>query len=132
MAGSARPSFVLSQLESLDPSDPESSIRLQHIKRASAILYGAGAETVRSSMNLMPTFIEQINQTSSTLSFFLLAMVLYPEYQTRAQKELDAVVGTGRLPEFNDREHLPFIECLLQETLRYSAYSGILVKYTTH
>ncbi|KAG5636180.1 hypothetical protein H0H81_008915 [Sphagnurus paluster] len=46
-------------------------------------------------------------------------MVLFPEYQTVAQKELDTVVGTDRLPEFYDRERLPYLECLLQEVMRY-------------
>lgn len=45
-------------------------------------------------------------------------MVLYPKYQASAQRELDVVVGTDRLPEFHDREQMPFIECLPQETLR--------------
>ncbi|KAG5639445.1 hypothetical protein H0H81_002316, partial [Sphagnurus paluster] len=36
-----------------------------------------------------------------------------------AQEEIDAVIGAQRLPEFHDREQLPYIECLLQEVLRY-------------
>ncbi|KAF8073649.1 cytochrome P450 [Lyophyllum atratum] len=42
------------------------------------------------------------------------------ECQVRAQEELDAVVGTHRLPEFNDRASLPYLEGLLQETLRWN------------
>lgn len=48
-------------------------------------------------------------------------MILNPEHQARAQKEIDAVIGPGRLPEFEDRASLPYLECLLQETLRYMA-----------
>lgn len=58
-------------------------------------------------------------QTSASLAFFVLAMVLYPECQAKAQEELDAVIGSDRLPEFRDRESLPYLECLVQETLRY-------------
>lgn len=61
-------------------------------------------------------------KTWSTMSFFFLAMVMYPECQARAQKEIDAVIGSGRLPEFDDRSSLPYVECLLQETLRYVLY----------
>ena len=47
-------------------------------------------------------------------------MVLYPECQAKAQEEIDAVIGSDRLPEFQDRESLPYLECLVQETLRYA------------
>ncbi|KAG6902615.1 hypothetical protein C0995_014221 [Termitomyces sp. Mi166 len=60
------------------------------------------------------------NQTWTTLSVFFLAMVLHPECQKRAQQEIDSVVGPGRLPEFSDRESLPYIGCILQETLRWN------------
>lgn len=46
-------------------------------------------------------------------------MVLYPEAQRRAQKELDAVVGPDRLPDFSDRPSLPFVEAVLREVLRW-------------
>lgn len=36
----------------------------------------------------------------------------------KAQKELDAVVGFDRVPEFNDKNQLPYINALVNETLR--------------
>jgi hypothetical protein len=48
-----------------------------------------------------------------------LALVLYPEAQTRGQEELDRVIGVGRLPTFDDQPNLPYIEFLVKETLRY-------------
>ncbi|KDQ23402.1 hypothetical protein PLEOSDRAFT_1109045 [Pleurotus ostreatus PC15] len=53
-----------------------------------------------------------------TLRIFLLAMVLHPEAQRKAQDELDAVVG-DRLPTFEDREQLPYIRALLKEVTRW-------------
>jgi len=41
-----------------------------------------------------------------------------PEVQKKAQVELDAVVGTDRLPSFNDRENLPYINALCKELIR--------------
>lgn len=61
-------------------------------------------------------------QTASTLAVFILAMVLYPECQIKAQEEIDRVIGSSRLPNFNDRGSLPYVECLLQETLRYMIF----------
>jgi len=45
-------------------------------------------------------------------------MTLNPECQERAQNELDTIVGTGRLPDLSDRDSLPYVEALVQETLR--------------
>ena len=46
-------------------------------------------------------------------------MVLFPEVQRKAQKELDEVVGSCRLPEYEDRENLPYINALCKEVLRW-------------
>lgn len=58
-------------------------------------------------------------QTSAAANTFLLAMLLYPEVQQRAQKEIDSVVGVDRLPDFKDRQYLPYVDALLKEVLRW-------------
>jgi cytochrome P450 len=35
-------------------------------------------------------------------------MMEHPDVLTKARKEIDGVVGTERLPSFNDREYLPY------------------------
>jgi cytochrome P450 len=50
---------------------------------------------------------------------FIYAMTLFPDKQEKAQDEIDAVVGSNRLPSFSDRDSLPYVEALLQEVLRY-------------
>ena len=50
---------------------------------------------------------------------FFLAMALHPEVQKKAQQELDAVVGTERLPDFSDRPSLPYITAIVKELLRW-------------
>ncbi len=37
----------------------------------------------------------------------------------RAQTELDSVIGTGRLPGFEDRPRLPYVEAIYRELLRW-------------
>ena len=44
-------------------------------------------------------------------------MVLYPEVQKKAQAEIDAVVGNDKLPSFQDRDHLPYINAICLELL---------------
>ena len=45
-------------------------------------------------------------------------MLHYPEVQKKAHEELDRIVGADRLPEFEDKDRLPYIMGILIETLR--------------
>ena len=47
-------------------------------------------------------------------------MGLYPEVQKKAQAEIDAVVGTDRLPDIEDRPSLPYINALIKELMRWN------------
>ncbi|PFH51601.1 hypothetical protein AMATHDRAFT_142046 [Amanita thiersii Skay4041] len=57
--------------------------------------------------------------TITAVSHFLLAMMAYPEALARAQDEIDAVVGSERLPAFEDRPSLPFVDAVMSEVLRW-------------
>jgi cytochrome P450 len=46
-------------------------------------------------------------------------MALHPNIQLKAQKQLDSVVGTKRLPEFEDMDSLPYIQAIVKELLRW-------------
>ena len=50
---------------------------------------------------------------------FFLAMVNNPDIQRKAQKELDEVVGVDRLPDFQDRESLPYVNAVVKEVSRW-------------
>lgn len=62
-------------------------------------------------------------------------MLIWQDKQKKAQEEIDRVVGTDRLPQFSDREQLPYLEALLTECMRLHtavpfgtsySYEGIL------
>jgi len=96
--GTAAVSFTSRLLE-----EPDLTAEREHdIKWSAASLYSGGADT-----------------TVSSIYAFFLAMVLHPEVQRKAQKELDDVVGRDRLPRFSDREDLPYINALVLEVLRW-------------
>ncbi|KAG6809720.1 hypothetical protein H0H92_014994 [Tricholoma furcatifolium] len=57
--------------------------------------------------------------TAISLQTFVLACIRYPQWIASAQKELDTIVGSDRLPSFTDRASLPFIEAVVRETLRW-------------
>jgi len=60
-------------------------------------------------------------QTFATLATFLLAMILHPEAFAKAQAEIDRVVGFERLPDFQDRSSLPYVESVVKEVYRYGS-----------
>ena len=47
-------------------------------------------------------------------------MALYPEVQKKAQAEIDSIVGTNRLPDFDDRPFLPYINAVIKELSRWN------------
>ncbi|KEY75191.1 hypothetical protein S7711_01632 [Stachybotrys chartarum IBT 7711] len=57
--------------------------------------------------------------TSGTLHAFIMAMILFPEVQKRAQEEIDRVVGESRLPTFSDKANLPYLRAVVQEAVRW-------------
>ncbi|KAK7445453.1 hypothetical protein VKT23_014872 [Stygiomarasmius scandens] len=67
-----------------------------------ATMYAAGSET-----------------TSGVMAWWIFAMCLHPEFQMRAQAEIDAVVGRDRLPTFADSPHLPYCHAMAKEALRW-------------
>jgi cytochrome P450 len=71
------------------------------MKGAAAVIFIAGFET-----------------TSSAIITFILLMVNHPRVLAEAQKEMDEVVGTDRLPSFDDKASLPYLECIIYEIVR--------------
>ena len=58
------------------------------------------------------------DSTSTSIINFVLAMVLYPDVQKNAQREIDTVIGRNRLPEFSDKENMPYVAAVMKEVLR--------------
>ena len=57
-------------------------------------------------------------QTCAVLEAFVLALLLHPEVFAKAQEEVDRKTGKERLVDFDDRDSLPYFECVLKEVLR--------------
>lgn len=50
-------------------------------------------------------------------------MLLYPDVQRLAQMHIDKVIGGSRMPTMDDEEDLPYVRCLMKETLS-ECYQG--------
>ncbi|KAF8509027.1 cytochrome P450 [Hysterangium stoloniferum] len=99
--GKALPSFTSTLLE--ESTHPEAKIDEETVQNTAAMAYAAGADT-----------------TVSALTSFVLAMVLHPEVQERAQAELDSVLHDERLPDYTDRGQTPYLEAIINEILRWN------------
>lgn len=77
------------------------------------------------------------NTTWSTIIVCILNLILHPEVQVRARAEIDNVVGLDenggllRLPSFEDRPKMKWLECIIQETTRWMPLSPLGVPHAT-
>ncbi|KIM58375.1 hypothetical protein SCLCIDRAFT_1096223 [Scleroderma citrinum Foug A] len=76
-------------------------------------------------------FLAAQDTTFSVMLVFILAMIRYPEVQIKAQEEIDRVVGQDRLPDFSDREILPYVQCVFIETMRWKPVAPLAVPHAT-
>jgi cytochrome P450 len=62
-------------------------------------------------------------QTAGSMASLFVALSLYPEVQRRAKAQIDSVLSRDRLPTFEDRPRLPYIEAFCKELLRWQVVS---------
>ncbi|KAF7346417.1 O-methylsterigmatocystin oxidoreductase [Mycena sanguinolenta] len=79
---------------------------------------------------LLPMELVRILLPPLLLHFFF-AMAVHPDVQKKAQTEIDTVIGTHRLPGFEDRPSLPYIEALYREVMRWKPVGSLAVHATT-
>ncbi|KAG1856466.1 cytochrome P450 [Suillus subluteus] len=102
-AGTISSCMVADHLLKLDESNRDSALRKKAVMDSAATATGAGTETVGTGV----------------IMNFILVMVLHPDIQEKAHRLIENVVGTKRLPTFQDRPSLPYIDAILRECLRW-------------
>jgi len=105
-AGTASPSFTSACLQSGQYSDVD-------ITWCAGSMYAAGVDTMLAA-----------------LYTFILAMVMHPDIQKRAQAEIDGAVKGNVLPGFQDRPQLPYIECLIKELHRWRPATPLAIPHS--
>ncbi|KAF8869034.1 cytochrome P450, partial [Infundibulicybe gibba] len=108
------PSVLRSLLEAND-GEGGSAEHEAILKGASATAYGAGADT-----------------TVSAIMTFFYVMATHPDVQRRAQDEIDAVIGSDRLPNVGDRSSLPYVEAIYREMMRWRPVVPLGVPHTSN
>ncbi|KLO09889.1 cytochrome P450 [Schizopora paradoxa] len=81
---------------------------------AAATLYMAGVDT--SVTAIMTFFLQMLKNT---------------EVQRRAQLEIEKVVGSDRLPTFNDMQYLPYVRGVCAEALRFAVVLPLIPAHQT-
>ncbi|KAK0718480.1 putative cytochrome P450 [Lasiosphaeria miniovina] len=59
------------------------------------------------------------DSSAVSMAVLVMAAILYPKMASKAQEELDRVVGPDRMPTFDDLDNLPFIHAIVKELLRW-------------
>ncbi|KAI0802036.1 cytochrome P450 [Irpex lacteus] len=100
--GSARPCYVTKTLEETKGLDDEG------VRGTAATVYTGGLDTTLSSM----------------MTAFMM-LTVHQGVQSRLQAEMDLVIGKDRLPDFSDKPRLPYLHCVMLETLRWGATTPV-------
>ncbi|KAH8383766.1 hypothetical protein KR009_010405 [Drosophila setifemur] len=79
---------------------------------------GYGFNREQLIMGLVDFSFPAFSAVGVQISLLVQYLMLYPEVTKRMQREVDEVVGCGRLPTLEDRKNMPFIEATIREGLR--------------
>ena len=59
-------------------------------------------------------FLAGTETTANTMSWLLLFLSKYPEFQKKMQKEIDGVIGHSGIPRMNTMEKMPYVRAVIQ------------------
>ncbi|KAG6899467.1 hypothetical protein C0993_010110 [Termitomyces sp. T159_Od127] len=104
-SGNTIPSFVSDNLEIIGKYGNQEH-RESVIRATAGTMYAA--------------FLAGADTTVSTMSTCVLGLIKNPDALRKAQEEIDRVVGSSRLPDFDDEPSLPYISALVKESLRWN------------
>ncbi|TBU59025.1 cytochrome P450 [Dichomitus squalens] len=101
--GSSSRSIASAMMDKIARLDPANAAEEEGVAMSAAgMAYAAGLDTQYAALqSLFP------------------ALSLHPEVQENARAELDSVVGPDRLPTFEDRDALPYVNAVVKELLRW-------------
>jgi len=114
-------SFINRHIETYDKSYVRNFIDLYIKEMKQAEECGDSNTTFRKDqfvMSLIDFSFPAFTAVGIQLSLLIQYLLLYPEVQKKIQKEIDDVVGSGRLPTLEDRKDMSYTEACVREGLR--------------
>lgn len=105
----------------------------EDIKGAAATIVIAGNDTVseRATIRVQIKVLLTSFQTAATLTLLVLYLMQNPSAQRKAQQEIDRIVGSNRLPTWDDLPNLPYTNLILQETYRMNPLSPLGIPHAS-
>ncbi|XP_015783880.1 cytochrome P450 2J6-like [Tetranychus urticae] len=68
--------------------------------------------------NVITFFVAGSETVTSTLTWTIMYLVQYPQYQEKIRSEIKEAIGTEKRPDFSDRQKMPFTLAFLYEVQR--------------
>ncbi|XP_077869938.1 cytochrome P450 1A5-like [Saccoglossus kowalevskii] len=72
-----------------------------------------------------------LDTTINTLDWAVAYLTYYPDVQSKVQREIDDVIGDGRLPLLSDKGKLPYCEAVIHELMRVRTIVPFALPHTT-
>ncbi|XP_030559401.1 probable cytochrome P450 304a1 [Drosophila novamexicana] len=110
--------FVDRHIDSYDECSERNFLDLYIAEMKKGLPEEYGFNREQFIMGLVDFSFPAFTAVGSQLSLIVQYMMLYPEVAKRVQREIDEVVGSGRLPTLEDRKHMPYTEATIRENLR--------------
>nr|XP_050869101.1 probable cytochrome P450 304a1 [Vespula vulgaris]XP_050869102.1 probable cytochrome P450 304a1 [Vespula vulgaris] len=76
-------------------------------------------------LTLLDFILPATISTSSNITFAIKFMMHFPNVAKKVKEEIHKVVGSGRLPTWEDRNKLPYTEATIRETMRYETLTPL-------
>ncbi|KIO33203.1 hypothetical protein M407DRAFT_241182 [Tulasnella calospora MUT 4182] len=115
-----RPSYVTNKLRQLYNNEEELKDVKDKAEEEAAIDHSGFA-----------FFMAGVDTTESSVESLLLAMALFPSVQEKAHAELDKIVGSDRLPTFDDQQAMPYLHAIVLETMRWHPVGTVGMPHTS-
>ncbi|MGK2914335.1 MAG: cytochrome P450 [Porticoccaceae bacterium] len=81
--------------------------------------------------NVLTMLLAGEDTTANSLAWVIYYLVLYPELQTRLRAEVDAVLTGGALDDYDKTRQFPYVEALINETMRLKPVAPINIVEAT-
>ncbi|KAL5820502.1 hypothetical protein ACOSQ3_022384 [Xanthoceras sorbifolium] len=78
---------------------------------------------------MLDLFVAAIDPTATTIEWALSELIKHPRIIKKLQKELDSVVGLGRMVDESDLDNLEYLDMVINEAFRFRPVSPLLIPH---